>query len=205
MRRFLPAVSALGLLLLSGCAVFGPAPDPCSYPPGASSAFPSSSLQDWVTYGDHAVVLTGIDEIEQDGHEVVRLRHERTLWSRDQAPAAPPEETFADTERNYDSAAAKPGHQYLLVGTWWDWDRQHDEQPDWVHLQLLAFDNGIAGGGSDGCPPDSSEIASGRSAVWGRSEAEIADLFKQTPPESASTRFQGLEPDERWQRVAATR
>ncbi len=205
MRRALAASSALGMLLLSGCATFGTAPDPCSYPPGASSAFPGSSLEDWVTYGDHAVVLTGIDKIEKDGRKVVRLRHDRTLWSRDQAPAAPPAETFAEPKRSYDSAAAKPGHQYLLVGTWWDWDSQHVEPPDWVHLQLLAFDDGIVGEGSDGCPPDSSEDASGRAAVWGRSEAEIADLFERTPPNPASVRFQGLEPDERWQRVAATR
>jgi hypothetical protein len=142
MRRALAALSALGLLLLSGCATFGSAPDPCSYPAGASSAFPGSTLEDWVTYGDHAVVLSGVDKIAKDGRKVVRLRHERTLWSRDQAPAAPPAEAFAETKRNYDSAAAKPGHQYLLVGTWWDWDSQHVEQPDWVHLQLLAFDGG---------------------------------------------------------------
>lgn len=206
MQRVLSALSALGLLLFSGCASFGTAPaDPCSYPPGASSAFPSSSLEDWVTYGDHAVVLAGIDKIDKDGRQVVRLREERILWSRDQAPAAPPSEVFAETERSYTSAAAEPGHQYLLVGTWWDWDSQHIQPPDWIHLQLLAFDDGIAGKGSDGCPPGSSDVASGRSAVWGRPEAELADLFRETPPDPASVRFQGLEPDERWQRVAASR
>lgn len=202
MQRFAAAVIGVGLLLSSGCAAFGSGFDPCGSSPGAS-AFPTHSLEDWVTYGDHAVVLRGVDEVDQSGGRMVRLRQERTLWSRKQAPAAPPEETFVAPRKSYAAAAAKPGHLYLLVGTWWD-DRP-DGRPDWVRLELLAFDDGVAGRGSDGCPPDAADADSGRAAVWGRSEADIAGLLRSTPPDPASTRFQDLGPAERWQRVASTR
>ncbi|WP_204912475.1 hypothetical protein [Microlunatus spumicola] len=202
MERIWAALISLGLLFCNGCAVLGSAADPCGTSPGAS-AFPGDSLEDWVTYGDHLVVLRGIDEVDQDGRQRVRLLQERTLWSREQAPAAPPQETFVPAQKSHDAAAAKPGHRYLLVGTWWD-DRQ-DGRAEWVHLELLAFDDGVAGRGSAGCPPDPADAGSGRAAVWGRSQTEIAGLFSRTPPDPASVRYQNLGPDERWQRVAAAR
>ena len=105
MRRWTAVGTALVLAAGSGCTAFTPG-DPCGSPPAASSAFPSSTVEDWVTYGDHAVVLRGADELDQDGREVVRLRHERTLWSRAQAPAPAPVETSASTRRSHDAAAA---------------------------------------------------------------------------------------------------
>ncbi|GAA1430368.1 hypothetical protein GCM10009616_14760 [Microlunatus lacustris] len=203
MRRFTVAVISLGLLAGSGCATPGSSRSPCEEPASASRAFPSSTLEDWVTYGDHAVVLRGVGELEQNGSEGVRLRRERTLWSREQAPAPPPAETFGGTHRRHDAAAAARDHQYLLIGTWWD--DQQDGEPGWAHLELLAFDDGVVGRGSAGCRPRLSDPASGRTAVWGRTEAEVAGLLDRTPPDPDAVPFLALGPDERWQQLASTR
>jgi hypothetical protein len=199
MRRWAAAGIALSLLAGGGCAVLGAGGDQCGFPASASNAFPTTTLEDWVTYGDHAVVLSGTDELEQYGRSVVRLKTERTLWSRDRAAVDAPQETFAPTRRSWNAAAAESGHQYLLIGAWWD--AQQNGNPEWVHLELLAFDDGVVGRGSAGCPPD--ETDSGRTAAWDRSETEVADLLRRTPPDPAAVPFMALDPADRWQKVAA--
>lgn len=203
MRRLSAAVVAFGLLVSSGCAAFSRGGDPCDFPASASSAFPSTTLEDWVTYGDHAVVVRGVNELDQDGRAVVRLRQERTLWSRQQTPAPAPAETFAATRQSYNAAAAGVDRQYLQVGAWWD--GRQDGQLSWVNLELLAFDDGVVGRGSAGCRPGPFDAGSGREAVWGRTEAEVTDQLDRTPPDPAAAPFQALGPDERWQQVAAAR
>ncbi len=203
MRWFVAAVVAFGLLASSGCASFGTGADRCSFPASASDAFPSTTLEDWVTYGDHAAVVRGVDELDQNGREVVRLRWERTLWSRPQAPAPAPAETFSSNSRSYNSAAAEPDHQYLLVGAWWD--AQQNGQPSYVHLELLAFDDGVVGRGSAGCKPRPADKDTGRAALWGQGEPAVVDLLNRTPADPEASKFMAIGPDARWQRVAADR
>ena len=118
-------------------------------------------------------------------------------------PSRAPVETFAGTRRTYNAAAAETGHQYLLVGAWWN--IQQDGNLNWTHVELLAFEDGVVGRGSPGCRPTSSDSDSGRAAVWQRTEPEVADLLRRTPPDPVAVPFMDLDPADRWQAVAAGR
>lgn len=221
-RRRLVAVAlgwglvALLVALFAGGASRGPAAS-------VDKAFPDSTPQDWVTYGDHLVQLRvarpepvppGQPATTKDGHSAhgeVTIRVEETLWSRTGVPADDAPATLAWRAGNwspprkqsepfaFDSRATLlPGHRYLalitLIG-------RGDSAGDWVALDLLWFDTGVVGDGQSRVPSDSAEPLM-RDQIWGMTGQQVVAVLQKTPPDPLAQPYLGEDPATRYQHVA---
>ena len=148
MRRV--GIALLVLVLAFGCSRSGPQADStdCADPRG-DTAFPVESMEDWVTYGDH-VVSAKVVPTADDGW--VDLVAEEMLWSRSGAQSAPQQ---VRAWSNGDQASPegidlREQHTYLVLLV-----RRHatGEDPTWVAMDTLAFDDSVVGQGPKQCWP----------------------------------------------------
>ncbi|MFE6971286.1 hypothetical protein [Isoptericola sp. NPDC057653] len=141
------ASGAAGVLLaaLAGCA----SPDAASPTPGvvvatAEDSFPTTTAVDWVTYADHVLVATVVDEAEavrpwEDGNpegeryvaREVALRVDDRLWSAADPRHRPPPDRFSmaaagSLDRDggripwaiEDTPRMEVGHTYVVALVW---------------------------------------------------------------------------------------
>jgi len=173
----------------------------------ASERFPTSSLQDWISYADHIAVYTVVaereippspEEIERGegmiGREIT-LRVEQTLWSAARAPELPGEfratalgwafqngeKTPFDTEHG---GRVEVGKRYVSPLTMVEDDPAH---PWWPLTQLPVDGDEVAGG-----PPTAA-----KERLDGRSFGEIRAVLARQAPDPAAARHFDLRPTER--------
>lgn len=125
--------------------------------------YPSHTAEDWVTYADHVVVVTPVDEVEtppaaseiERGEGLigrnVEMRVDKVLWSRDDAPKpAPTSYTRQSTGWVFDGDVknrrkfvleGRPrielGHSYVIALRWEPTHCSEGDKPDpaqWVGL-----------------------------------------------------------------------
>lgn len=193
-------LAMLVLVLALGCSRSGPQADAtdCADPRG-DTAFPVASLEDWVTYGDHAVSAKAVPSAN-DGW--VDLVPEEMLWSRSGAQPAPPQ---VRAWSNGDQASPEgidllEKHTYLVLLV-----RRSTtgEDTTWVAMDTLAFDDDVVGQGPKQCWPAATRPA--RDQLWGLHEADVRRVLTTAQPDSAAAPYADLDPGERYQRVAAER
>ena len=196
MRRVI--VLLLVLSVACGCARSGPQADgrSCADALG-DTAFPVSSAQDWVTYGDH-LVRASVRPTAEDGW--VELIPEGALWSRPGAPSPPTMVRAWSNASSSEGVDLAEGHAYLALLTW---RHPTGEAAEWVSMDILPFDDSVVGKGPDQCWPAGARPA--REQIWGLHEAGARQVLASTQADPLAAQYADLDPGERYQRVAAAR
>ena len=212
MKRW--TAGAVLLLLLAGCGTAGP--DPVGVPSArprleaASSAvrdqaFPTDTLQDWVTYADRVVAVRLVGEQRQDGHRTVTWEPQRVVWSN---PARPDQDVPATgTAFGGEGDGGEPrlvvGHTYLAVLTHTALGAGADLPREWVPMVVLPFDDDLVGDGEAFRGWQGQEEL--LDAVWGRTGAEVAVLLAATPVEPDARRYASEDATAKYQHAAHDR
>lgn len=187
MRRLIAAVLGLGLLapaLMSCSPAYGGGN--CD-DPAASSAFPAETLRDWVTYGDHLLLVrvTGEQALPQTAEHLdsnriwrrVTVTTESVLWSRpgedDQAPRTQTWETIGwitawwrkpirEPDR-FGQPSLLPGETSLLMVSEVPGAGSDLPARRWMSSGLVPVTNGAVGTGRPLCPRPATDQLSGLS------------------------------------------
>lgn len=218
------------VLLVSGCGAAPPdAPGtPSVRPRGepASSAsrdqaFPTDTLEDWVTYGDRVVVV----EVVGDGRRPtepgpdpqsppwrdVTWQNRGELWANPARPdaRAPQESTAAGGSYSSDRDGARVealggdpvlyvGHTYVAVLAL---TRIGDGGPrEWIDLAMLPFDDGLVGDGEAFGGWEGQEET--LDAVWGRTGPELTGILSTTPVDPYAVAYAGRDASQKFQLAA---
>jgi hypothetical protein len=211
-RYVVVAVFAI-LALSGGCS----APDsdlpgsPSARPRGepASSAtrdlaFPSDTVQDWVSYADRvvAVEITGEGRRPPSEEEIalgrvsrfrmVTWQRRRVLWANPARPEEDPPATGSTYGGSYasdrdegevEAFGGDPvlvvGHTYLAVLTHTALGGDVGLPREWLPVAMLPFDDDLVGDGERYRGWTGQEEL--LSAVWGRTGAQVTELLVSTP------------------------
>lgn len=225
MKRFGASIAAAILVLFSACA-------PADTEPGVvtaegAEAVPSRTATDWVTYGDHLVVIDVKSEerLEATKEEVERgegfIGREVTVELGDPLWTRP----------TYQELSELPTRLAIANGGWvfhgkeeqrWEVENQVRLTPGSQYLAMLTYgDTSIAGGdGSDGpswftldvvpLTTDDTVADTGadpasypmRRSLVGLTSKEVAATLKATKPDPAAQDYMDEDPVQRYQDVA---
>jgi hypothetical protein len=208
------AAVAVLLVLLAGCGTQDP--DPVGVPsarprldPASSAtrdqAFPTDTLEDWVTYADRVVAVRVVAEDRQDRLRTVTWERQRVVWSNPARPAedAPP----TDTARGGEGGGAEPrlvvGHTYLAALTHTALGVGADLPREWIPMAVLPFDDDLVGDGESFRGWEGQEAL--LDAVWGKTGAEVADLLGATPVDPDARRYLAQDAATKWQHASDDR
>jgi hypothetical protein len=191
----------------------------------ADQLLPSDTLTDWVTYGDHLVVVTvtGQRELAPTSEEtaagegyiprVISLRVDKVLWSRKQAPNAPSSfETdldgwqFHGDQRKAVRLQGEPmmtvGKQYVLPIVYFS-KTKRVPNAGWSALSpnsIFPYEAGILGKG-DAIPSlqakGADKPADARGPFFDKKPAQLVSALTSTSPDPATAGAMKLPPDER--------
>lgn len=173
-------------------------------------AFPSDTLQDWVSYGDRAAVIEIVDQTQPAASNIrtVGWKRRSELWAN---PARPRETTPAtgttvggsfvpgapnsQLQPSGGDPALFVGHTYVAVLT-------HTAiggagSREWIPLVILPFDDGLVGDGEQYRGWDGQQAT--LDAVWGLTGPEVSRILRSTPIDSAVTRFASRDAYEKYQ------
>jgi hypothetical protein len=197
--------------------------------------WPSSTPEDWVTYGDHLAVIRIASEQKLPASEEELAAGEgyyprsltayvkKVIWSRGGAPALPAEFSFVNGgwtfgehgEARLQSIGAplvRVNGDYIVQLTHSD-----DAGREWTPLggaATLPFGNGVIGQGDTIYEPTgevydlSADAATGstRAKVWGRQGVEdLVRIVSGARPDPAATEHMSLPTFERWKAVQASK
>lgn len=186
---------------------------------------PSDSLTDWVTYGDHLVVVkvTGQRELAPTSEEtaagegyiprVINLRVDKVLWSRKEAPNAPLSfETDLDgwqfhggrrtPVRLRGEPMMKVGKRYVLPIVYFS-KTKRVQNAGWSALSpnsIFPYEAGVLGKG-DVIPSlqakDADHPTDARGPFFGKKPAQLVAALTSTSPDPAAAGAMKLPSDER--------
>lgn len=227
------ALAVTALLGLSGCSssrATGPVPDPLPIPstePVASgdgaAPFPSYTLRDLVTYGDHAVVLTVVasealefEQLHPSGAgrtgRKIELRVDDVLWSNTDAPRLP--DSFEIRTLGWVRNGHSGGDTRMTMGRPWLLDGHTYfamlytlNGPGVPTLSigptgaLLPMDGGVIGQGEylGAAPPVQYEAVTQLNGATGE---QAARLLSGTSPDRRAAPYMDLPADDRYTMVA---
>lgn len=230
MRRF-AIVAAGSLVVLGGCAAARhsqDAPDPSPIPSSEAVAsgdgaapFPSYTVQDLVTYGDHAVVLTVMasealefEPLHPSGagrtSRKIQLRVDDVLWSSRLAPAPP--ESFEIVTLGW--VRTGPGEERkMTMGRPWLLDGHsyfavlYTLKPSGEPTlsigptgAVLPMDGGVIGEG-EYLGPQPSAAYTVVDDLYGSTADRAAQLLSSTAPDPRAAPFMDLPADDRYTMV----
>jgi hypothetical protein len=208
------AAGAVLLVLLAGCGAQDP--DPVGVPsarprrdPVSSAvrdqAFPTDTLEDWVTYADRVVAVRVVAEDRQARLRTVTWEPQRVVWSN---PARPDEDApRTESVRGGDRDGAEPrlvvGHTYLAALTHTALAVGDDLPREWITLAVLPFDDDLVGDGESFRGWQGQETL--LDAVWGKTGTQVADLLAATPVDPDTRPYAGEDATAKWQHAANDR
>lgn len=182
---------------------------------GGSDRFPSETLSDWVSYGDHVAIVTVVDEKALPEDEMdsgsgivpreVTLRIEEAIWSREGAPPVDDEVRVVtwgwiveDGERQ--PVAARGGPRLELQSRYvTPLVRAPRDGVDWTPLSDSATLP------LDGDRISTTKIVGSPSPIAldldGATTEELATAVAQAAPDPVAAKHFDLPPDERWEAV----
>lgn len=231
MRRF--ATSAAVMIAVGACATA------CGGSPAViasgQEALPARSAQDWVTYGDAALLVRVVAEHrgqrsspEADAGEgtiarTIDLSVDSVLWQRPGADERMPESmtwttlgwTFhGDNERRMKMAnqpdLAK-GHQYVVAVVFRSENPDGSDVPHWIPLAsegIIAADDGTLGNGPDIVQKDAAaegEEPPFRDTLWRKDVSAVGGILRGTEPDPAAAAWMSADPLERYSKAMATK
>lgn len=227
------------LVMASAAALLGVCVSACG---GASSvvasgqeALPARSAQDWVTYGDAAVVVSVVAEHrgqrslpEADAREgtiarTVDLAVDSVLWrrpgSREQVPAemtwTTTGWTFSGDDERRMTMANQPdlvgGHQYVVAVVFRPVNPDGSQPASWIPLAsegIIPADDGKLGNGPGIVKKDPAvegEEPPLRDMLWRRDVAAVTDVLSRTQPDLAAEPWMTADPVERYVQTMAAK
>jgi hypothetical protein len=200
----------------------------------AENLLPSATAADWVTYGDHLVVvtLTGEQAEPATAEEIaagegfiprdVSVHVDKVLWSRPDAPAAPATMDWSLDGWTFHGDARTPlrldGEPGMAVGDTYVVPVTYLSQTatvgaaGWSPLSpdsILPYADSTLGSGAavigySGPASDPSHETAVRDAVWGQSVSDLVATLNATAPDAAATPYMNQPPDVRYQKASAS-
>ena len=208
------AAGAVLLVLLAGCGAQDP--DPVGVPsarprldPVSSAvrdqAFPTDTLEDWVTYADRVVAVRVVSEEQQDQRRTVTWERQRVVWSNPARPGENAPSTDTEVRQGWDKAEARlvVGHTYLAVLTHTALGVGDHVPREWIPMAVLPFDDDLVGDGESFRGWQGQEAL--LDAVWGRTGAQVAELLAATPVDPDARPYLRHDATEKWQQASDAR
>ena len=208
------AAGAVLLVLLTGCGaqdadpVGVPSARPRLDPVSSATrdqAFPTDTLEDWVTYADRVVAVRVVGDGQQDQPRTVTWERQRVVWSNPARPGedAPP----TDTARGGEKGGAEPrlvvGHTYLTVLTHTALGVGGDMPREWITMAVLPFDDDLVGDGESFRGWQGQEAL--LDALWGKTGTQVANLLAATPVDPDTRPYARQDATAKWQHAADDR
>lgn len=216
MNRSLVGSATACILTLVGCSSASPQPVGPSLAAEevmssgiASKALPDTTAQDWVTYGDHLVLVTVTEEFrppppEEDvkrgegirGRSVMLELDSDVLWSRPTLGKSTPDlpktlKTLAgawvfhgDVERRLVGGGdpwMQVGYQYLAIFIFGRDGSTGDEPAGWAMFRAVPLVNGVVTDVADRSPF--------HAAIVGKKPKEVAKILSETDVDPAAAKY----------------